>query len=1122
MLPRQLTYTFENLNISTLTYLTILKHSSSLVSTDEKGFFDLQPEKIELNYIEIPVYLTRMDFVTVTVRQEKDAIKLDCNCNAPIKNLCEHQVQVLLNLTERQTLRVFFDDDLRHNKMVTFAKDYGLENEKNLDEYFWLEYNPYKLSIKPKLKELIAVNQVSNTLLSNSLLPQSTLPNIPFTLLGENQKMVIVLGKHRYYDHLIVELYEAQSTKDGKIKNPLKTINPLDFIWKTAEIEEVKFYTSILKFQQPNHEKSSKTLFEGLKALARNPLNLEVFYHDPKISDKVNANSVVPIRLKLLKMDMKMQIDYKDIFHEVSAELLINDRVYDLKALSIKFDYFIQITDTLYLIENPDFLRIITFFKQNNHKILVHRSKFEEFQKNILYKLENRIRVHYSYIRPATPAQIEENTFDVNQQKIIYLSDSEDYILITPVIKYGKVEVPVLSQKQIYASDFNGNVFLLERDNNAEIQFTADLIKQHPDFEDQLDHNYFFLHRRHFLDEDWFLEAFEEWQNQGITILGFNELKENKRNYNKARVTVNVTSGIRWFETELSVRYGKQQVPLKQLQKSLRNRSKYVQLGDGTLGILPAQWIQQFTEYFEAGEIVEHKIRIPKSNFSEIRRMFKEEFLENEVKQELTLYTNKLKDFEKIENVAIPEALNATLRDYQKQGLNWLNFLDEFGFGGCLADDMGLGKTIQIITFILSQRSKKVQNTNLIVVPTSLIFNWEAEVAKFAPSIKILSVYGSNRVKSTKGFEEYEIILTSYGTLLSDVTFLKKYHFNYIFLDESQAIKNPSSQRYQAACLLSARNKIVLTGTPIENNTFDLYGQISFTCPGLLGSLQHFKDHYSMPIDKFKDQKKAKQLQQKVSPFILRRTKKQVAKELPDKTEVVIYCEMGEQQRKVYDAYEKEFREFLNHKIEGDIPKESMHILTGLTKLRQICDSPALLNEEEFYGGESSKIEALMEEIEMKSSEHKILVFSQFVTMLDLIKKELIKRDISFEYLTGQTKKREEKVNEFQENKQVRVFLISLKAGGTGLNLTEADYVYLIDPWWNPAVENQAIDRCYRIGQKKNVVAVRLICPNTIEEKIMRLQASKNDLVGDLIKTDTLMLKSFTKDDLLALVGGKP
>ncbi len=1121
MLSSQLTYIFENFNIANLNYLTILKHSSSLISTDEKGFFDLQPDKIELNFAEIPVYLTRTDFVTVSVKQEDNAIKLSCECNAPIKNLCEHQVQVLLNLTERQNLRVFFDDALRYNKMLAFAKDYGLEQEKNLDEYFQLEYNPFKLSIKPKLKELIAVNQATNSLLSTSLLPQPFEKNVSLVASNDTTKKIIVLGKHRYYDHLVVELYEVQTTKDGKVKNPLKTIDPLDFIWKTTDIEEVKFYSSIIKFQQPNQEKSSKTLFDGLKALAKNPLKLDVFFHDAKVSEKINANTIVPIELKTLKMDVKMQIDYKDIFHEVSAQLFINEKAYELKNLSLKFDYFTQVANTLYLIENPDFLRIITFFKQNNHKILVHHTKFEEFQHNILNKLEHKIQVNYSYIRPATPAQIEENTFDTSQQKIIYLSDSEDYISITPVIKYGKTEVPILSKKQIYVSDFNENVFLLERDHEAEIQFTANLLKQHQAFEEQLDHEYFYLHRGQFLDEGWFLDAFEEWQNQGITILGFNELKENKRNYNKIRVSVSVTSGIHWFETELSVRYGKQQVSLKQLQKSVRNRTKYVQLGDGTLGILPTEWIRQFTEYFQEGVIVEEKIRVPKSNFSEIARMYDEEFLADEVKRELTIYAEKLKTFKQIERVEIPKELHATLRDYQKEGLNWLNFLDEFGFGGCLADDMGLGKTIQIIAFILSQRNKNIKNTNLIVVPTSLIFNWEAEVAKFAPSIKILCVYGSNRVKNTKSFDHYEIILTSYGTLLSDIGFLKKYHFNYVFLDESQAIKNPTSQRYQAACLLSSRNKIALTGTPIENNTFDLFGQLSFACPGLLGSRQHFKDHYSMPIDKFKDQKRARQLQQKINPFILRRTKKQVAQELPEKTEVVVYCEMGVQQRKVYDAYEKEFREFLNNQIEGDIPKESMHILTGLTKLRQICDSPALLSEDEFYGNESAKIEALLEEIENKSPEHKILVFSQFVSMLELIRKELIKRGISFEYLTGETKNRADKVNEFQENEGVRVFLISLKAGGTGLNLTEADYVYLVDPWWNPAVENQAIDRCYRIGQKKNVVAVRLICPNTIEEKIMLLQASKNDLVNDLIKTDTSMLKSLTKTDLLALVNGK-
>jgi SNF2 family DNA or RNA helicase len=285
----------------------------------------------------------------------------------------------------------------------------------------------------------------------------------------------------------------------------------------------------------------------------------------------------------------------------------------------------------------------------------------------------------------------------------------------------------------------------------------------------------------------------------------------------------------------------------------------------------------------------------------------------------------------------------------------------------------------------------------------------------------------------------------------------------------------------------------------------------------LLGSKQHFRDQYAMPIDKFKDTRKAMELQQKVNPFILRRTKKQVATELPEKTEMVIYCEMGSEQRKVYDSYKAEYRNYLLGQEQQDLGRQSLHILKGITILRQICNSPALLKNDVFYGNASAKMDVLMEELESKAGQHKILIFSQFVTMLDLIRTELQQRGIRFSYLSGQTKDREGAVKSFNEDKDVPVFLISLKAGGIGLNLTEADYVYLVDPWWNPAVENQAIDRAYRIGQKRNVVAVRLICPDTIEEKILNLQESKRTLVEDLIKTDGNLLKSLTKADLLEL-----
>jgi len=309
----------------------------------------------------------------------------------------------------------------------------------------------------------------------------------------------------------------------------------------------------------------------------------------------------------------------------------------------------------------------------------------------------------------------------------------------------------------------------------------------------------------------------------------------------------------------------------------------------------------------------------------------------------------------------------------------------------------------------------------------------------------------------------------------------------------------------------------MLTGTPLENNTFDLYAQFSLACPGLLGTRKHFKDQYVVPIDKFNDTRKAHELQRIVRPFLLRRTKKQVATELPEKTEMVIYCEMGAEQRKVYDSYKLEYRNYLMSQKSDELAGQTMHILKGMTLLRQICNSPALISNDVFCGNASAKIETLMEEIEGKSGEHKILIFSSFVGMLDLVRAELQHRKIGYSYLTGQTTKREAEVKRFSENPDVRVFLISLKAGGTGLNLTEADYVYLIDPWWNPAAEQQAIDRVYRIGQQKHVVAVRLICPDTIEDKIMQLQQRKQRLIEDIIKTEGNLLQTLGKAELLEL-----
>lgn len=1110
-------YILKDFSLSDLTTVAILTHSSGPADTTTSNYFDLHPEQIAIDYASFINTQNQIPFPRVKVRLDYDTLELSCGCAAPKTRLCEHQTRVLFNMMKRPEIRAFFDEKYRHETIRTFAKAYGLENEANPDQFFAIVYTQKKLEVIPLIKDLLPVTKEKNAALEELLLPGLGPDWKKNNTEGGERNKIILLKEHRYYTHFQVDLAECILSSNGKIKNPIKQLNAMDFLWTNEHIDQLKFYTAITRFQNNYEPDKADAEIEGLKALVKNPLALPVFYHDPKVSANLTSSSLKPVALKNTRIDINLSVDLKNKFYSITAELVLAGKAYDLKLLNMKYKYFIFYNDALHLIDNTGLLKIVEFFRQNNNHLVIHEAKFADFQQDILAKLENKIHIHYAYLKPASAEQLKESNFDLAPQKFIYLSDSEDFILLNPVMKYGDVEIPVLSRKQIYTTDKAGHTFTVNRNKEKELGFITSVNRAHPHFADQQGQQWLYLHKKRFLEEEWFLSVFAQWQAQGITIMGFNELKGNKINQHQMKITIAVKSGLNWFDSDFEVKFGKEKVALKTIQRAIRNRSKFVKLGDGTMGILPQEWMDKFTAYFNAGEIEEDTIRTPKVNFQEIADLYDDEVLSAEVQLELAAYHAKISSFKNIEAVSIPVALNGTLRDYQKEGLNWLNFLDEFGFGGCLADDMGLGKTIQIIAFILSQRDKVKQNTNLIVVPTSLLFNWQAEIAKFAPDLKIHTIYGADRLKGTDQFDSYEVILTSYGTLMYDIAWLKKYPFNYIFLDESQTIKNPESLRYNAVRLLKSRNKIVMTGTPIENNTFDLYGQLSFACPGLLGSKQFFKDHYSIPIDRFKDNTRAVALRKKVNPFILRRTKKEVAAELPDKTEMVIYCEMGAAQKSAYDACKNEYRNFLLQEAANELPKHSLHVLKGLTQLRQICNSPALLKDEMLHGLASSKITTLLEEIQSHGPQHKILVFSQFVGMLDLIKKELQTLDIPFEYLTGQTRNREKSVTNFQENPDVRVFLISLKAGGMGLNLTEADYVYIIDPWWNPAVENQAIDRCYRIGQKKNVIAVRLICPDTIEEKIMLLQDTKKELVNDIIQTDSALLKNLSKKDLLSL-----
>jgi len=1064
----------------------------------------------------------------VTIVQSSTGIQLTCDCNQPKRKLCEHQTVVLAQVLETNAYRVFFDRKLRNKLLFEQAAEYGLDKEKNLDKYFRLELNNGSVKIIPSIPALLPLNQKTKDKLSKHLVPKPFLPGQQDSDQPLNAgKDFVMIGSSLYSRGLYLKLYEAPVTKEGKIKNPLRAKNPLDHMLTTDSPEELKFYAALARFQQEYRVPAaiadlSQSEFneeiKGIKAILANPGKLAFYRHDDELSDGITASSVVPVSVDVNGIHLSLEVKQNGVFYEITGTVETLNREIPFDRLKWVYRYFIQHGSILVLIDNLDFLRTIDFLKLNSNKLVIHESKFEEFRGEFLAKLESKVRINYTFIKPASVKVIEQTGLNTINDRIIYLNDSDHYVLITPVIRYGDVEIPLLSQRQLYTLDQGGTAYAIERNKKEELDMLVNITRLTDLFDEQLGNDFFYLHKSKFLDDGWFLDAFELWNSLGYSILGFSDLKSTHNlNPNKMKVTVQVKSEIDWFDTTAKVSFGSQEVRLRDIRKSITNKSKYVKLGDGTMGLLPDEWLRKFAHYFRTGELVDENIRTPKSNYAIIDELYEDEVLTLEVRQEIAFYKEKVREFEHIRSVEPPLELNATLRDYQKEGLNWLCFLDEFGFGGCLADDMGLGKTIQVIAFILKQREKGGFNTNLVVVPTSLIFNWQQEVAKFAPSIKLLAIHGNSRVKNTDGFDQYDIILTSYGTLLADVSFMRKYRFNYIFLDESQAIKNPDSKRYRSVKLLQSRNKVVLTGTPIENNTMDLYAQLSFAVPGLLGTVKRFREDYAMPIDKFKDSARAKELQKKINPFLLRRTKKQVAKELPEKTEMIVYCEMGAEQRQVYDTYKKEFQLYLKDSNHDDLKDGTMHILQGLTKLRQICNSSALLSDEEYYGSASSKIEELVSQIESKSPHHKILVFSQFVGMLDLIGTELKQREITYARLTGKTKNRQEQVELFQSQDDVRVFLISLKAGGTGLNLTEADYVYIVDPWWNPAVENQAIDRSYRIGQQKKVMAVRLICPDTIEEKILLLQESKRELVSDLIHTDTSVLKSLSKTELLGL-----
>ena len=574
-----------------------------------------------------------------------------------------------------------------------------------------------------------------------------------------------------------------------------------------------------------------------------------------------------------------------------------------------------------------------------------------------------------------------------------------------------------------------------------------------------------------------------------------------------------VNSGVDWFDLNAEFSFDGFNETLPHLIRALKAGQRMVQLGDGSFGILPEEWLKKFAPLIEMGQTTGTGIRLNK-----VQALFLSASLEENEKFSSDRKFQSLKtildDLKNAKSVEPGSGFRGELRAYQKHGLSWLDALAKHEIGGILADDMGLGKTIQILAMLsrVKEQGEPGRQPHLIVAPKSLIFNWIKESEKFTPDLKILNFTGLNRHRDIDNFSQFDIVLTTYHSLRIDIERLQKKDFDFFILDEAHFIKNPDAQASLACRMIRASRKISLSGTPVENSLVDLFSILAVVNPGLVS------DQQALKWSKISDPQELAILSRALRPFILRRTKEQVLEDLPPKSEQILYCELSPLEKKKYTELKTYYWNQLTGKFKDKgLARSKIEVLEALLRLRQAACHQGLLDPEA-PDQPSAKFELLLDQVETIIEDgHKALIFSQFTTLLKLLVRRLDQKGIAFEYLDGKTTDRAERVERFQTRPDIKLFLLSLKAGGVGLNLTAADYVFVLDPWWNPAAESQAIDRAHRIGQSRKVFAYKLIAKDTVEEKILELQKSKRELANAIVSQDSGLLKNLNLEDLQAL-----
>jgi len=796
--------------------------------------------------------------------------------------------------------------------------------------------------------------------------------------------------------------------------------------------------------------------------------------------------------------------------------------------------------DRIFQFDDIDGKKLLPFFKKQAISIRIETEKkfLETFAKPIIQKYQVQatgFTITDQRLQPQPVLSLESNLNGLPVlmlrfkycEKAIYFAGKKSELLVTLIHEGKHVEFTRLNRDFQFENQLISSLLELGLANLDVSSFTPLRIKR--------TENIFLFYDL----VNWLNSNSAALKQLGLEIIQSNA--SNRYYLQQVDLKLKVSENKNdWFDIHAVVQFEGFEIPFIRFRTHILDGRREYELSDGRIVVLPEEWFARFKDLFSFAKENNNQLLLEKQHFP---------LLKESLKGLDGSYAGKLRkwlDSPAYTDQQIPPEITAELRDYQKRGFSWMWKLHSNDFGGCLADDMGLGKTLQTLTLIqqvindekkrhcgpvnsvydkqltifdASDAAEIKAKPSLIIVPSTLVHNWINEAGKFAPSLKIGCYGGQNRRPFRYYYDHNDIIITSYGLIRNDLDALKCYDFLYVILDESQVIKNPHSKTYKAVISLNASHKIVLTGTPIENSLTDLWAQMNFLNPGLLGNFEFFRNQFVTPIEKDNDEKQSRILQTLIRPFVLRRTKSEVARELPALTQQVIYCDMSESQLTFYETEKSKARNLILDNIQQQgIERSSFVILQSLTKLRQAANHPVLIDTG--YIEDSGKHDVIIDNIRNLVAEgHKALVFSSFVKHLELYTTYCDNEGMPYALLTGEVPQqhREPIIKKFQDDPNVHLFFISIKAGGYGLNLTSADYVFILDPWWNPAVEEQAMSRAHRMGQKKNVFVYRFITKDTLEEKIHLLQDKKSQLAESFINNNN-PFKGGDREELLKLL----